>query len=103
MHDTIIMKVIGKDKIAEFLRRNEGAKQGLNNWVQKTEAAKWKNASDIKATLGSVDVVGDYYVFDIVRNRFRLAAIVIIKNDKVIIDRVMTHAQYSRWCRQRRR
>lgn len=96
------MKVIGTDKIASFIRRHEGAKKGLENWLLKARAAKWENAADIKATFSSVDKAGPYHVFDIGRNRFRLVAIVTIKRGTVIIENIMTHAQYDRWCRQQR-
>ena len=96
------MKVIGTDKIARFTRRNEGAKKGLETWLRKARAAQWSTAADIKATFSSVDSVGKYQVFGIVHNRFRLAAVVVIRKGVIIIDRIMTHAQYDRWCRNNR-
>ncbi len=96
------MKVIGTDKISRFIKRNEGARRALSDWLIKAKAANWKTAADIKATFCSVDHVDAYHVFDIVHNRFRLVALVVIQNGVVIIDRIMTHAEYNRWCRKKR-
>ena len=94
------MKVIGTDKIDRFTNRNEGARKALNDWLLKARAAQWSNSTDIKATFSSVESVGKYHIFDIVHNRFRLVAIVVIKKGVIIIDQVMTHAKYDQWCKR---
>ena len=96
------MRLIGREKIDRFSRRHSLAKRPLAEWVMKTQQAVWRNAADIKATFQSVDKVGDYYIFNMGGNKFRLVAIVEMRADIVIVERIMTHAEYDRWNKERR-
>lgn len=96
------MKVIGRDKIDSFARRHANAKNPLRQWLKKAEAAKWSNTSDIKNTFNSVDRAGPYYIFNIGGNKYRLVAVVVIRNGVAIIEKIMTHAEYDKWNKQQR-
>lgn len=69
------------------------AESPLRQWLKKTEAAKWSNAANIKNTFNSVDRAGPYTIFNIGGNKYRLVAVVVIRNGVVIIERIMTHAE----------
>jgi mRNA interferase HigB len=91
------MKVVGKDKIAKFSIKHNQARRPLVQWVKKTEAAKWTKFADVRATFGTVDnPKGNEYIFDIGGNNYRLIALVVIKNETVIIRTIMTHEEYSK-------
>ena len=96
------MKVIGRDKIDSFARRHANADRPLKQWLKKAEAANWSNAADIKNTFNSVDRAGSHYIFNIGGNKYRLVAIVVIRNGVVIIERIMTHAEYDKWNKKQR-
>jgi mRNA interferase HigB len=95
------MKLIGKDKIAQFSRKHSRARKPLEMWVHKTENAIWENSADVKATFPTVDNPGDFCIFNISGNKYRLVALVAIKNDLVIVNRIMTHAEYDEWNKRR--
>ena len=91
------MKVIGKDKIVKFNQKHSRARKPLAMWVKRTEAAKWKHSADIKATFSSVDNPKDnQYIFNIGGNKYRLIAFVTITDETVIINKIMTHNEYTK-------
>ncbi len=98
------MKIIGKDRIDGFSRSHSLARKPLAAWVMKVEAASWQNSADIKATFPSVDnPAGHQYIFNIGGNKFRLVALVRIVNEVVVVQQVMTHAEYNKWSKERQK
>ena len=51
----------------------------------------------LKASFNAVDRVGDYYVFDIGGNKYRLVAAVHFNRQMLFVRHVFTHRQYDRW------
>ena len=91
------MKIIGKDKVVKYGKKHSRARKPLAVWLRITEASKWKRSADVKATFGYVDnPKGNEYVFNIGGNNYRLIALVVIKNETVIIKTIMTHSEYTK-------
>lgn len=95
--DNIIMKLINTDVIDKFKRKHASSRSSLNEWELKIENATWKSFADIKKTFNSVDKIdGDRYCFNIGGNNYRLIAEVVILGEFVIIEKVLTHAEYTK-------
>jgi mRNA interferase HigB len=91
------MEVRGIGLIAKFQRKHPDSRKPLTNWVAKVRAAQWSTLEDMKKTFNSVDYVKPVYVFNIGGNNFRAIAIVTFTNQTVIVERILTHAEYDRW------
>jgi len=96
------VKVIGREKIDSFAAKHAKAERPLRHWLKKAEAAKWSHPADIKNTFNSVDRAGPYTIFNIGSNKYRLVTVVVIRNGVLIIERIMTHAEYDKWNKQQR-
>ena len=91
------MKVIGIPAIEKFSKKYNRAKKPLKEWLKKTQNAKWETSADVKDTFNSVDNPrGNEYIFNIGGNKYRLVALVVIRNETVIINKIMTHKEYTK-------
>jgi mRNA interferase HigB len=95
--DNIIMKLINTDVIDKFKKKHANSRTSLIEWESKVENAIWKSFADIKKTFNSVDKIGgDRYCFNIGGNNYRLIAEVVIVGEFVMIEKVLTHAEYTK-------
>jgi len=92
------MTVIGIDKLDKFMKRHARARSPLSAWLQYAKDAKWETTQDIRNLNNSADFLsGNRVVFNIGGNKFRLVVIVRYCNGIVMIDKIGTHAEYSKW------
>ena len=92
------MKITGRDKLSKFGAKHNRAIKPIKMWIRTVENSAWKNSADVKATFSSVDnPAKGQYIFNLGGNKFRLVAIIKVVNGVVIVDRIMTHAEYDKW------
>ena len=60
------------------------------------EGAVWNNPADMRKTFRSADVVGTQTVFNVGGNKCRLVALVHYRSKRVLIQHVLTHAEYDK-------
>ena len=86
-----------------FKRKHADARRPLDRWVEVTQEAQWTNFADLRGTFGNADLVKtggtDYTVFNIAGNRYRLVTEIDYQGIMVVVDCVLSHADYSkeRW------
>ena len=91
------MTLTGTDKIEAFSATYSDAKKALERWKGLIRIGRFKNVLDLRKTFGPVDPVGDYTVFNIRGNNYRLIAIVDYEVQVCVVHRVMTHKDYDKW------
>lgn len=92
------MKVIGIPLLSEFSVKHADIRSQLIAWLNEAEEAEWKEPSDIKRRYSSVSFLSDnLLVFNLKGNAYRLAARVDYQAGLVLILRIGTHADYSKW------
>ena len=92
------MKIVGRNVVEKFMRKHARSRPSLEAWLDDAEAAEWKTPQEIKDRHRSADFLpGNRVVFDIGGNSFRLVVLVRYQNGIVLIQRIGTHAEYSRW------
>lgn len=92
------MRVIGRERILEFGRFHPDARTALGAWLLEAEDATWAKPTDIKGRYNSASFIADNrVVFNIKGNHFRLLARIDYTRGLVLVERVGTHAEYSKW------
>ena len=92
------MRIVGKQNLDNFCRRHSNARSQISSWIYEVEDADWKTPNDIKARYSSASFLSDNRViFNIKGNDYRLETKINYKNKLVLIMRIGTHAQYSKW------
>lgn len=91
------MRLISNRALRDFSARHPNAATPLQAWRKLIEHSAPRNHADLKRLANSVDRVGDYYVFDIGGNKFRVVAAVHFERQMLFVRHVFTHAEYDDW------
>jgi mRNA interferase HigB len=92
------MKVIGRPVLEDFKQRHADIASQLDSWLNEALVAAWKEPADVKARYVSASFIGDNRViFNLKGNKYRLEAKINYIAQTVLIKRVGTHAEYSKW------
>ena len=89
------MHIISRKKLREFCKDHPDAEGALNHWYNAARRAKWRNFSDLRSTFGAADQVGQFVVFNIGGNKYRLIAQIYYNHAVILIRHVLTHEQYD--------
>lgn len=80
------------------MRKHANSRASLSAWLDDAEAAEWKTSQDIRNRYRSADFLsGNRVVFDIGGNNYRLVVLVRCHNGVLLIQKIGTHAEYSKW------
>lgn len=90
------MHVISKKKLRDFWSEHKKAEDQLGKFFRVASGSNWNSFADVKETFRSADRVGQFVVFDICNNDFRVIAYIDYRKRKVFIRSVLTHAEYDR-------
>jgi mRNA interferase HigB len=92
------MKVVGTKIISDFADQHADVRNQIDTWLMETREASWQTPSEIKARYASASFLADnVVVFNIKGNKYRLEVKVNFKNQIVLVKRMGTHAEYSKW------
>ncbi|WP_343732845.1 type II toxin-antitoxin system HigB family toxin [Duganella sp.] len=91
------MRVISNKKLVEFGTLHPDADGPLQTWRKSIESRDFAGFADLKSVFRSADKVGNFFVFNIGGNKYRLVAIVQFERNKVFVREVLTHKEYSLW------
>ncbi len=91
------MRLISNKALREFSLRHRAAGEPLQVWRKLIERNAFGGYAELKRVFNSVDKVGDYYVFDIAGNRYRLIAAMHFNTQTLYVRALLTHAEYDDW------
>lgn len=91
------MRVISNRTLLRFSVNHRDAEAPLQAWRKAVESGSFHNHAELKTCFNSVDRVGDYCVFNIGRNKYRIIAAIHFNRQMLFVRHVFTHRQYDRW------
>ena len=89
------MRLISNKALREFSLRHRPAGVPLRVWRKLIEGNAFHSFTDLKRVFNSVDKAGDYHVFDIAGNHYRLIAAIHFNTQTLYVRAVLTHAEYD--------
>jgi mRNA interferase HigB len=92
------MHVISRKAIRDFLASHPGsgdAADALDRWYRIALRAEWASFADVKTDFGTADRVGDYTIFDIGGNKYRLVAEIFHGDQVLLVRGIFTHKEYD--------
>lgn len=95
------MRVISNKALQDFAAIHPEADGALQAWRKLLEASAIANFAALRQLVNSVDKAGDFHVFDVGGNKYRIVAAIHFNRGLLYVRHVFTHAQYDRWSRQR--
>lgn len=90
------MHVISKVKLREFWVQHADSEDALNDWYKFASKAEWSNLLDVQQRYPKAEAVGNFTVFDIKGNNYRLIVDIRYSNQTIFIRYILTHAEYDR-------
>ncbi|NCJ07587.1 type II toxin-antitoxin system HigB family toxin [Synechococcales cyanobacterium C] len=71
-------------------------KQIINEWYSTLRKAEWQSLEDVRRIYKNAEAVGNFTVFNIKGNNYRLIVGIDYENQVVYYKYLLTHAEYNR-------
>ncbi len=91
------MRVISNKVLTQFAANHGEADAPLQAWRKIVQTGTFSNYADLKRAFNATDKVGDFYVFDIGGNKYRVISAIHFNRQMLFIRHVFTHQEYDRW------
>ena len=91
------MRLISNKALRQFAGRHREAENTLQAWRVAIEKHSFRSFAELKRMFGAVDKVGDYFVFDLGGNKYRVIAAIHFKTQTLFVRDVFTHKEYDDW------
>jgi mRNA interferase HigB len=88
--------IISRKILRNYCQAHADAGNSLYDWYRVASKAQWKNLTEVQATYKNAEAVGNFTVFNIKGNRYRLIVDIIYPSQRIYIKYVLTHAEYSK-------
>ena len=88
--------IISRKALQAFWGQHPDSKEPLNRWFKIMRQTRFRNFTALRRTFPSADQVGEYVVFNIAGNKYRLIVSLHFNRGKVYIRHVLTHQAYDR-------
>jgi mRNA interferase HigB len=90
------MRIISRRTLREFWEKHSTAQTGLLLWYQRVSNSEFQNFNDLRQVFPSADQVGNFTVFNISGNNYRLITYIDYEYQTVFIRAVLTHTEYDK-------
>jgi mRNA interferase HigB len=89
------MHVITYKRLREFCESHADSCEALDEWFKVASKARWHNLVEVQAVLASAEAVGNFTIFNIRGNRYRLIMSIDYERQIIYTKYVLTHAEYN--------
>ncbi len=90
------MHIISRKALRLFWERYPDSQMLLVRWYKIVSHTDFRDLVELKAVFPTADKVGDWIVFNVGGNKYRLVTSVHFNRRRVYIRNVLTHQEYSR-------
>ena len=90
------MHVISYRSLREYARNHSDCNELLDSWYKVASKANWSNLLEVQSVFPSAEAVGNFTVFNIKGNKYRLIVSIDYQRQLVYIKYVLTHAEYDK-------
>jgi mRNA interferase HigB len=91
------LRIIAHSTLTAYAKRHPDAAKALHAWSAIAESVHWKNASEVKKTLGNASIINaERVVFNIAGNKHRLIVAIHYDRSVIFVKFIGTHAEYDR-------
>lgn len=90
------MRVISRKILRDFCQSHADSCDVLFDWYRVASKVQWNNLSEVQTIYKTAEAVGNFTVFNIKGNRYRLIVDIIYTSHRIYIKYVLTHAEYSK-------
>jgi mRNA interferase HigB len=89
---------VGREVLAEFAQAHADVRSQLQAWLAEAEDSEWRSPDDVKRRYRTASVLSDNrIVFNLKGNKYRMLVTISYQTKVVLILKLGTHAEYSKW------
>jgi mRNA interferase HigB len=89
------MNTISFKAIREFVKLHPDSESSLTAWYKIAKKARWRSLAEVKQVYPHADLVGNYTIFNIRGNKYRLVATINYQYQQILIRTILTHEEYD--------
>lgn len=90
------MRVISRRSLREFWEKHSTARNSLLLWYERITKSSIENFTQLRQLFPAADLVGNFTVFNIRGNTYRLITYIDYQAQIIFIRAVLTHADYDK-------
>ena len=90
------MHVISYQTLRDYANIHGDCREALTNWYKVASKAKWSNLIDVQRVFPTAEAVGNFTVFNIKGNKYRLIVSIDYQGQLIYLKYVLTHAEYDK-------
>lgn len=90
------MHVISRKILRDFCEAHADACDTLYDWHRVAMKAEWENIVDVQRFYAKAEAVGNFTLFNIKGNHYRLIVDIVYSSQRIYIKYVLTHAEYNK-------
>ena len=90
------MHLISTSKLRLDVVKYPDASKPVEAWYNIVRTAEWQSLEDVRQIYPSADAVGNFTVFDIKGNTYRLIASINYEDGTIYYKYFLTHAEYDK-------
>ncbi|MDB9455000.1 type II toxin-antitoxin system HigB family toxin [Dolichospermum circinale CS-534/05] len=90
------MHVISRKKLRDFCQEHANSCEILDDWYITASKADWRNLVQVQSVYPQAEAVGNFTVFNIKGNKYRLISSINYDKQVIYIKYVLTHAEYDK-------
>jgi mRNA interferase HigB len=92
------VQVVGRPILERFVQTHAEVASVVDAWLAEARAATWHTPADIKARYANASILANNrVVFNLKGNKYRLDTKIAYQTGVVVVKRIGTHAEYTRW------
>jgi mRNA interferase HigB len=90
------MHLIAISRLREAAAKYSDVAIQIEDWNEIVKIATWQNLTEVQQTYGSAEAVGNFTVFNIKGNRYRLIVSINYSKQIIYFKYFLTHAEYDK-------
>lgn len=90
------MRIYNRKTLRDYKSKYPDAASALSAWQKTVESAAWQHLMEVRKVYPSVDAAGNFTIFDICGNKYRLIAAIDYQKQFVYLKYFLTHAEYDK-------
>jgi mRNA interferase HigB len=90
------MHVISYRRLREYAEKHANIRDALDSWYKVSTKLVWENLIEVQAVFPKAEAVGNFTVFNIKGNSYRLIVSIDYERKLIYVKYVLTHAEYDK-------
>ncbi len=90
------MHLIAISKLRQAAAQFPDVADQIEDWYQVVKSVDWQSLVEVRQTYGSAEAVGNFTVFNIKGNSYRLIVAINYRKQTIYFKYFLTHAQYDK-------